>query len=291
MTPPAGNDQPNRIQMIYQHGRALMQKAFPLPASRFFRPVKVTVVTPCFNHGRYLAAMLASLWDQTFSNFEVIIVNDGSTDDTAKILNSLTHRKLTVLHTPHYGPAHARNLAIKHSKGSIILNLDADDKIAPTFIEKCVAILDERPNVGIVYSDVELFGAQSGPFMIGDYSLEAMLFANCIVANACFRKADWAKTQGYSEQMDDGYEDFDFWLSIIELGRDVVKIEEPLVYYRTYPSPQESRSGRRKKDPYRVERVRVQAFERHQQLYQKSPRVYQYFSALKEKLGDRRSVT
>jgi len=245
--------------------------------------MKVSVVTPCFNHGKYICEMLDSVMNQSYQDFEVIIVNDGSTDDTAQLLNAIANERVTIYHTINRGPAVARNFAIHQAKGSVILNLDADDAIAPAFLEKCVHIFHDKPNAGIVYGDCVFFGAKNGPFLLPAYSFETMLRANCIVANACFRKSDWEKTEGYSCAMTYGYEDFDFWLSIIELGRDVHQIKEPLVFYRTYENPEESRSGRRKQDPLKVQKAIVQAFQRHKKLYSNIPQLYEQYAALEKK--------
>ncbi len=231
--------------------------------------VKASIISSCYNHGKHISEMLDSILKQTFMDFEVIIVNDGSTDDTASILDRIEHKKIKVFHTKNYGPARARNLAISHAVGEIIMNLDADDKIAPEFLKQCIQVLDTRPNVGIVYSDVEFFGARTGLYELEDYSLKSILFANCIVANACFRKSDWEMTEGYADEMIHGLEDFDFWLSIIELGREVHKIEKPLVFYRTYENLEESRSGRRKKYLFKEQEAMIQVFQRHKELYKK----------------------
>lgn len=246
--------------------------------------IKVSIVTPCYNHGKYIHEMLDSVFAQTFQDFEVIIVNDGSTNETASILNNIHNEKVRIYHTKNHGPAHARNLAIRKAKGEIILNLDADDKIAPTLLEKCIQVFNWHPNAGIVYSDVEFFGATSGLFILPEYSLESMLKANCIVSIACFRRSDWKKSKGYSGKMTHGYEDFDFWLSIIELDRDVIKIDEPLVFYRTYKNPEDSRSGRRKKDPRKMQEAIVQAFQRHKKLYRMIPALYDEFSNLEREV-------
>lgn len=251
---------------------------------RFNTKVRVSIITPCFNHGKYISEMLSSVFEQTFQDFEVIIVNDGSTDDSYSILNEISDKRVRIFHTKNHGPAWARNLAISKAHGEIILNLDADDKIAPSMLEKCVAIFDSCPNAGIVYTDVEFFGEKKEPFVLPDYSLESMLRANCIVSIACFRQSDWKKTKGYSSEMTHGYEDFDFWLSIIELGREVYTIKEPLVFYRTYKNPDESRSGRRKKDPKKVQEAIVQAFRLHKKLYRQFPNLFDEYSRLEAEI-------
>lgn len=243
---------------------------------------QVSVISACYNHGKYIHEMLDSVLNQSFQDFEVIIVNDGSTDNTADILEEINHEKVRIILTDNLGPAHARNLAIKNAKGALILNLDADDKIAPTFLEKCVEILKKQSNIGIVYSDVELFGHNNGRFSLPDYTFENMLQANCIIANACFRKDDWEKTEGYSSELKDGYEDFDFWLSILELGKDVYQIKEPLSFYRTYENDQNSRSGICKNDTYKMQKVIIQAFQRHRNLYQKNAAIYEQFRQMEK---------
>jgi glycosyltransferase involved in cell wall biosynthesis len=265
------------IGVVRRHSWILIKKALYKLHIRFNLPVRVSVIVPCYNHGKYIHEMLQSVLKQTYPYYEVIIVNDGSTDDTAKILNRIKHKKVSIFHTANHGPAHARNLAITHAKSDLIVNLDADDKMAPEFLQKCVEVMDAHPNTGIVYTDVECFGHKTGRFVIPEYSFENMLRWNCIVANACFRKDDWEQTEGYSSFFQNGYEDYDFWLSILELGREVHKIETPLMFYRTYENVEMSRSGRRKKDSGKMQEVVIQAFRRHRKLYEKAPEVYKEF--------------
>jgi glycosyltransferase involved in cell wall biosynthesis len=144
--------------------------------------------------------------------------------------------------------------------------------------------MDNHPNVGIVYSRVECFGATSGIYQIPEYSFENMLRWNCIDGNACFRKSDWERTEGYKVNMHYGYEDYDFWLSILELGREVHKIGQPMVYYRTYKDPTLCRSGRRKQNPHQMETVVVQAFRNHREFYKRSPEIYEEFCVLEKEL-------
>jgi glycosyltransferase involved in cell wall biosynthesis len=275
--PPPPDDFLYHLHIVFRHGLHLVKKALHKIGFRFYVPPRVSVVTACFNHGRYIREMLDSVFAQTYQNFEVIIVNDGSNDETYEILKRIRHKSVRIFHTAKHGPAHARNLAITHARGEYIINLDADDKIAPEFLQKCVEVMDANPITGIVYSDVVLFGAKNGPFEIHDFSIENMLRANCIVANACFRKTDWEKTEGYPVFMQCGYEDFVFWLSILKLGREVKKINEPLVCYRTYENTNQSRSGRQKQCARNMDQVIIQAFRMHRAFYKTIPAVYDEF--------------
>jgi glycosyltransferase involved in cell wall biosynthesis len=228
--------------------------------------------------------MISSLENQTFKNFEVIIVNDGSTDDTYEFLNKISFRNLKVIHSDHNGPANARNIAIENSRASIILNLDADDKIAPEYLEKAYNKFLSEPELGIVSCNSVFFGSKSGLFDTGIYSIENMLFKNRIISQSLFRKEDWKAIGGYSGDLIYGMEDWDLWLSIIELGRKVYKIPEDLVYYRTYADQEMCRSGRRDKDRIKMISSLVTIFKRHIDLYRKYPKAFDHFSRLENKL-------
>jgi glycosyltransferase involved in cell wall biosynthesis len=245
---------------------------------------KVSVITACYNHGKYIHEMIDSVLNQSFHDFEIIIVNDGSTDDTRKILDEISHSKIKVIHSEHKGPSYARNLAISEAESSIILNLDADDKIGQKLLEKAYKTFCENPETGIVYSDCEYFGSGYGRMIIGDYSLRNMLAENRIVANAFFRKEDWKRVGGYSEDFIYGLEDWDLWLSIIRLGRSVIKIKDSGVYYRRYEDPYLSRSGNMSFDRLRTLNSLSLIFIRHRDLYSHYPQLYNKFSAYSEML-------
>jgi glycosyltransferase involved in cell wall biosynthesis len=247
---------------------------------------KISVITACFNHGKYINEMLESIFNQTFDDYEVIIVNDGSTDDTAEILNGITNEKVTVIHTENFGPASARNTAILNARAPIIMNLDADDKIAPSLLEKAYEIFCSNSNTGIVHCDAEYFGTKSGKFEIGEYSLETMLFDNRIISQAFFKRYDWLTVGGYSVEFVDWLEDWDFWLLIIELGGNVVKIPEKLVFYRTYNNLADCRTGRGKTDRMKMMESRIRVFHRHEKLYSTIPGAWLYFSDLEKKFNN-----
>jgi glycosyltransferase involved in cell wall biosynthesis len=248
------------------------------------REPKISVITACFNHGRYVNEMLNSLFQQNFEDFEVVIVNDGSTDDTAEILNKINDPRIKIIHTENHGPAFARNTAIIHSGAEIILNLDADDKIGPGFLQSAYDIFSSGCNAGIVYSEVVYFGAASCNFEPGDFTREAMLIENRITSIALFRKEDWKILGGYSDELIWGLEDWDLWLGIIGLGRKVVKTKGPLAFYRTYDNKAQSRSGKRKTDKNKADQSLVIIFNRHKKLYSEYPAVYKRFLRFEKKV-------
>lgn len=194
---------------------------------------KVSVVIPCYNHGAYLDEAVDSVLRQTFTDFEIVVVNDGSTDpQTVALLQSYDRPKTRVIHKKNGGLSAARNTGIESALGEYILPLDSDDKIAETYLEKAAAILDARSDVGVVYCDEEMFGERQGLWSIPPYDPDLLLFDNLIFPAAMYRKSDWAKTGGYCSKFIYGWEDWDFWISMSELGKDVVKLPEPLYFYR-----------------------------------------------------------
>lgn len=194
---------------------------------------EVSVVIPCYNQGDFIDEAVNSVLAQSFEDYEIIITNDGSTDKyTTELLKDYSRPKTKIIHTPNQGLAAARNTAIAEASGRFILPLDADDKIGRDYLFKATKILNEDSNIGILYCDSEFFGDRKGKWNLPDYTMEKMLLENMIFASAFFRKDDWQKVGGYNFTMKAGWEDWDFWLSIISLGRTVYKISDVLFYYR-----------------------------------------------------------
>jgi len=193
----------------------------------------VSVVIPCYNHGAFLDEAVESVLAQSYTDYEIVVVNDGSTDpDTIRLLQGYRRPKTRVIHTENAGVSSARNTGIRSARGRYILPLDSDDRIAPTYLEKGVAILEADPDAGIVYCDEEMFGERQGLWDIPPYDATALLFDNLIFPAALYRKRDWERVGGYCTRFVYGWEDWDFWVSLAALGPRVVKIPEVLYFYR-----------------------------------------------------------
>lgn len=243
-------------------------------------PISISIVIPCFNDGAYIQEAISSLEEQTIQDFEIIVVDDASTDGTTpQMLASLSHPRLTTIYLDtNSGPAVARNRGIAQAKGKYILPLDADDKIAPTYLEKAKAVLDANEKIGIVYCEAELFGEKQGKWELPPYAFPQILVSNMIFATGMYRKKDWEEVGGYRENMRQGNEDYDFWLSLLELGREVYQIPEILFSYRIKKT---SRTTQLQADSSREIDTYQQIFHNHKKLYLDNIRVL--FEALYER--------
>ncbi|MEL5894002.1 glycosyltransferase family A protein [Bacteroides sp. GD17] len=199
-------------------------KSFPL----------VSVVVPCFNQSRYLTEALDSILHQTYSFWECIIVNDGSTDDTEKIAKAYCSmdERFVYLFQKNAGLCAARNVGIRKSHGKYILPLDSDDYIGEKYLELAIAALENDEDIKVVYCRAYFFGLKQGEWKLPDYSLERLLGRNCIFCSAFYRKVDFDKIGGYNINMKYGFEDWDFWLSLLQEGGKVYRIDDFLFYYR-----------------------------------------------------------
>jgi glycosyltransferase involved in cell wall biosynthesis len=197
----------------------------------------VGVIIPCYNHGRYLAESIASVVAQTYRGWELIVVDDGSTDDSAAVAKRLIarypERRMQLLRQTNQGLSASRNNGIRVARGRYILPLDADDQIEPTMLAETLAVLERRPEVGFVYTDVRMFGEENRIWSGGAYSLDKLRFDCPMVPATLFRKDAWAATGGFrGDFRPPGYEDWDFWLSLAEAGWQGDHIARPLVLYR-----------------------------------------------------------
>ena len=184
---------------------------------------KVSVVITCYNLGQFLEEAVDSVLNQSFQNFEIIIIDDGSTDEfTIQLLDNLDKPKTRIIRTQNQKIAAARNTGIKATVGEYLVVFDADDRFHRTYFEKAVQLLDTNPKLGIVYSLAELFGDETGLWQVADYKFPEILEENVIYNAAMFRKEDWVQTGGYNESMKKGWDYYRAWPRGISNSRSVV---------------------------------------------------------------------
>ena len=193
----------------------------------------VSIIIPCFNQGQYLAESIGSVLASDYQQLEIIVVDDGSTDpETLSLLEWLDYPKTRLIRQENKGLAGARNSGIAAANGAYILPLDADDRIGPQYISQAVTALESDPKRGIVYCQAEKFGAEQGPWRLAPFSRWRMGLGNVIFCSALYRRADWQQVGGYDETLRRGWEDWDFWLSLLELGRRVRCLDLVGFHYR-----------------------------------------------------------
>lgn len=197
----------------------------------------VSVIIPCYNKAHFLGETLDSVATQGYSNIEVVVVDDDSPDNTREVVERYKTKmsNLVYMHQANQGPSAARNNGIRASKGEYVMALDADDKLAPTYMEKCVDYLENHPECKLVYSKADMFGTQNGLWDLSEYSFQDLLWQNMIFCSAMYRREDFDSTSGYNEQLSQGLEDWDFWLSFLKPEDNVHRIDEVLFHWRTQP--------------------------------------------------------
>lgn len=216
-------------------------------------PDLVSIVVPCFNHGKYVAEAVDSALAQTWPKVEVVVVDDGSTD--AATVDAVDRQggrgRVRALRTANGGLAAARNHGVAHSRGEFLLMLDADDVLAPTFLARTVPLLRADARVGIVYTDVEYFGARKGRWQTPEFDFVELLCRNLMVATSVYRRACWDAVGGYDASMRDGFEDWEFWIAVCERGFTGRRVPEPLFRYRQHATSMLAATQKKRAEVYR----------------------------------------
>ena len=194
----------------------------------------LSVVIPYYNLGKTLPETIESIKATTYKNYEIIIVNDGSTDEeSVKALEQYKDdEKVRVVNIENKGLANARNVGAKEAKGEFVAFLDADDKIDPTFYDKAIKILHQYSNVSYVYSWVQYFEGSTAVWPTFNVHIPYLLCANMLAAFVVIRKNDFLNFGQNRIKMEYGMEDYDGWVSLAEHGCLGVSIPEKLNLYR-----------------------------------------------------------
>jgi glycosyltransferase involved in cell wall biosynthesis len=195
----------------------------------------VSIVIPCFNYGRFLGEAIQSALDQTHQPIEVIVVDDGSTDDTKAVASRYAVRLIALSNC---GVCAAANAGFAAATGEFVLRLDADDRLAPMYVEETLSALQEHPDLHFAYTACSYYGARTGTYPVEPFDPETLAERNYINASALMRRASLQEIGGYSLNMRDGrYEDWDLWLTFAERGMPGALVDKPLLLYRQHAVP------------------------------------------------------
>lgn len=194
----------------------------------------LSIVISCYNDADYIEQAVFSALNQTYSNKEIIVVDDGSNIETKIVLKKLEPTITTLITQENQGQSTARNNGVRKAKGEYILNLDSDDFFELTFCEKAIAILKKDSNFKIVTCHTtRLFNDKKMDVFIPDGGeINNFLLTNCAMGSAMFKKSDWQAINGYDENMRKGFEDWEFYIRLVKERGSAYVIPELLFNYR-----------------------------------------------------------
>jgi len=210
----------------------------------------VTIVTPFYNMHEFINETAESVLRQTFRDFEWLIIDDGSTDPRAvDALDELARRdgRIRIVHQANAGPGAARNRGFFEARAAYVAQLDADDLLTPTFLEKCLWFLETHPHYGWANTATVAFGDQHYPWL-REFRREDLLRENVLVSTSVVRRSAHLTIGGYDESIRFGHEDWDYWLRMVKHGYTSEVIPEYLCWHRRRSS---SRVFETENDPVR----------------------------------------
>ncbi|HLH52263.1 MAG TPA: glycosyltransferase [Verrucomicrobiae bacterium] len=200
---------------------------------------KVSVVISSHNYASYLPQAFESVLNQSFRDFEILVIDDGSTDNTLNVAQALAARQnqqipIRVFRLENVGPSRARAFGAKQARGRYWLPLDADDRIAPDYLARTVPILESDPSLGFAYVDTVYFGGAEKRHHQPEYDFKKLCQENFISYCSLIRKAAFDEVRGYDPENWGYYEDWDLWIRLGAKGWAGRHLGEPLFFYRCH---------------------------------------------------------
>lgn len=199
---------------------------------------KISVVVPAYNSQRTILETIDSVLQQSFSDFELIIINDGSTDRTLELLETVQDTRLKVYSYPNGGLPTARNRGINRATGEFISFIDADDIWTPDKLELQLKALQKNPRAGVAYSWTTCMGNNGNSFHPGvTESFQGNVYANLLVGNFIgsgsnvLIRREAIESVGYFDKSLKSAEDWDYWLRLAPKW-DFVVVPKPQILYR-----------------------------------------------------------
>ena len=206
----------------------------------------ISVILPVYNAEKFLNESINSILEQTYTHFELIIVNDGSTDTSQSIIDHYSDPRIRKInHTQNKGLVASLNEAINNAEGDFIVRMDADDIAFKDRVQKQVQYLLDHPAIDIVGTHAVFFETNTqSPMANWELDLntitpssikKALTWENCMIHPSICMRSEIAKSLLYNEHQKN-YEDYDLWLRATADNINIAKINEPLLYYRVQPN-------------------------------------------------------
>lgn len=200
---------------------------------------KISIIIPAYNQAQYLEDCLESAYNQTVQPHEIIVINDGSGDNTREIAEQYMFKEFPLIESPvkvinqvNKGLASARNTGIMASTGDYILPLDSDDVLMENAVERLSQEV-RATNADIVAPSFRTFGAHNEDVILGGFTMDDLKKGNRLGYFSCIRRAALIEVGGYNPKMKWGYEDYDIWFDLLKRGKTIAVLQEILVKYRT----------------------------------------------------------
>ncbi len=195
----------------------------------------VSVVVPCFNLGQHLHEAVDSVLSQTVDSYEILVGDDGSTDeDTRRVLDTFSKPHTRLFRYPHRGLAATRNALISEARGTYLCALDADDVLHETFLERTLAAFEDDRALTFVSTHLQMFGIDDRLWPeIDRCDLAALLVDDTVITAALVKRDAVIRVGGYDTNMPaQGDEDWDLWISLVKAGHRGRILPEVLFFYR-----------------------------------------------------------
>jgi glycosyltransferase involved in cell wall biosynthesis len=203
---------------------------------------KVTVLMPIYNSERYVRYALESILDQRYIDFELLIIDDCSTDGSAEVLQSYDDSRIRIMtNAQNIGLTRSLNKGLRYARGEYVARLDSDDIALPMRLQKQATYLDQHPEVGLVATGVELIderGRATGshvPHLSSERIYHFLIFYNCIFHSSVMFRLEVAKNLGGYDEAFELAEDADLWYRISRISR-IAMCDEILTKLRDHPS-------------------------------------------------------
>ena len=198
----------------------------------------ISIIIPCYNQGQYLEDCIESAFNQTLPAHEIIIIDDGSTDNSAEIADRYTFKEfpfvespVKVIHQVNKGLPSARNTGIMAATGTYILPLDADDMLMENAIARITREINQT-NGDIIAPSFKEFGISNREVILQGFTMDDLKVGNRLGYFSAIKRSALIEIGGYSPRMKWGWEDWHLWFNLFTRNKSIAVIQEVLVMYR-----------------------------------------------------------